>query len=1387
MDQLKTLYIPFNAQHNVFTVVRNAKISRVFCMDSIHDEVSGGRNIRFRRVKQLSEIARSPRVNPEASLSSIDENTEPNALVRPLTRDIYSLGVRHRAASLRESAKLLPIDSRMDLKASLSSESRFSLMFTPGFSDTVNDTVRMARHRSILSDSYRQSDDARALFLRQVVDNRKGVDVVSLTRKLNHVNYLRVDFKDVLMFHPNAWGFPEAALNRTVIGPLGRERDPSYGWLRQNPNRFVADMEDVVFACSSTVRSIPKETIEAICCGKVPEWLQNVSELGIDALTLTKLQTRLGRGDWELRRLLEAGLVEPSKVIVKLRDLTHPRPFEPEALSIAANIKFNVQGVAGLRLYLEKRMGSNVQLPITPFQIDAVAFQLDIFREYHFYWVARFLLTLPVPFGWSVEIVNDVRTYVKLSSGHRQQTHPYIDQFREMAASLHMAQVIWDTRGIVNIPCDDCGRPDSVLFCLRCTGFMCVDCFLKAHKNRTDHWSYPYAGCRYLTAAEVEQLEPYLHLTNVGYCNRRRFLARTNQSDKTGSCQCEWMHFESIEAYNCIVSHSDIDRAIIRSIEEGKGFYFNFATGKTIDNPNYFLAKSKNEQAMALRLQASFRGYLARRRVTNLIQGAITIQKNVRMSLARRRYRLIGKGSPLWEWMQWYDLHRRRVRMVSGITKFQAIVRRIQVQAAYQIKKRSVSSIQALMRGFFVRRHMKKLTSSAVDIQRVWRGFYYGYCRVVRMHSAASCIQSVTRGILTRKRHGEETKAAIRIQALLRGWTSRRLSEVRHRSAVLIQSFWRRFVSIVESKLDFILRFQTIVRQYEDRVRLKAMRCACILIQKNVRRHFERKTFEKRKLFLRCLEKPLSSIIACFLLASCQSCRPLHSWIRYLPEQGRSRICSLKGIIQNGICRHSNGEGLAAAIVQTVLTRLLVAGNLKPDLSHRLVVSHSVCHKFAAATATRAAWLRSHHSSDDERGLIIEKIAYSTSSLSESAIVGVVLIPFREYLNQPRLKLDSRLAFQGVDGDVAFKIIDSIGSDLGLELPSLQLAGKPTCAELVRGITKWLGEADSVKPAISEAIAYQSDFRFVTKQQVYGLWKKIGQLCRTENGASFARHVTEIESVMEECRLSLAQEHHEYVACVVVLHIVFRGLVVRELWQRAARIIQTRFRYFQSRTKRMRLLKPAITIQRFWRGLRVALTMARKDRSATTIQRNYRVVQQRCRNSKLQISVLRIQSFWRGYAQRIFLRLANSSSILIQRCFRGHLVRLVLTSPEGKEVRSSFVERLKRVANHDQVYRQVELLAYRTALEQVRRNSLTTKQNRARIMQKKFDQYRRLTSGGSKGVPRRVSVFEPPTAAKRRELWLLGHSPLHTTDRSTVSNIVTEAESIIESLKRTFA
>ena len=1315
-------------------------------------------------------------ITTSTKLESISEDVKVSKKSESFTF-LYENGVEPFYCSVRSAQALQPSNMRHAQISSRKMRARRPYLFRPGFNDGVNDCIRLDRDVCLLSTAYRENDLSRSLFFKQVTFNRDWIAMPSLVRKIDQLFYLRAEFTDVVMFHPTAWGFPEADLNPLVVGIPGRERDPMHGWLSQESRNADSEMKDALFSYNFTVRRIPQTIIDLIVSGSLPDWLQGIADIRADVSKIAPLIRSEGK-EWGVQSFLRAGLIDEEDVYLKVGELGNTRLLEPDVLDATSQTRYSVRGLNGLRSCLAAH--SRSAHPITPAQVSVMAFQLGIWGNFHYYWFALFALRYPIPNGWTLVVSENVLSYIDLKTERPSLLHPLLSQFKRLLTDWQQSEILFDVRGSFTPPCDECGTHDAVVTCCQCFDLMCVDCFLSVHERRRSHWAVPVAGCRYLTEEEAERMSHYIPATNVGFCNRRRFLARSNQSDKTGPCQCCWLHFDSDVAFDSVYAGQCVEGS-----SPDTGFFYNFESHAIVFSSDAFSKVATLEQTAALKIQKFIRGFICRQRLYAESSAAVVIQKNIRMILARRRFGRSRGDNALIVWFQMFKLRMQRDKFFKGVRLVQAHVKRIIETKRLKLKKEACVGIQAFWRGLLCRKRLQYRNECSEKIQSAWRGWFYGRKSLAIWNESTACIQARARGILARKRMQQWKNSAIIIQALVRGVLCRGHLKIRQKSAILIQTWWRRFTAINVVKGELIKEITLHAKEYDELIRTKSMNLAAVEIQRVFRGHFHRRKYFK---FLQSRisgSRSVSSIVSMFVLALTNVHDPFHHWIRYLPESLRDKLHAFKGILQRAIV--NSGDSVAECIIkEVVLDALTTCGEEEGTNDHIYWISHSICHLAGLGSKQQICGLRTipfgieipkriddpliffqnlarRHESVLDSLLRIEKINYSVCALREksgaSALTSFLLITYREFLKQPRLRPESMLTFQGVDSVSAAQLLDIVGFDLGFpELPCLEWAksvGKTCCANIEKSLKEFI----SLKlPPIIDG----RKIDFFSSDRVWRSFKLLGKFLRGHNDTEkFNRHLIEIRSLIGAARAQTDQDHYAYIVAVVLIHIVHRGLIMREMSQRAAISIQVAFKYYKTRTVVKRIKGPVLTIQRYWRGLSAALVIYRKDRAASMIQNNLRIILRLRRNEKLQSSVLFIQSVWRGAIQRKWILHLQRSALKIQKIFRGHVVRLVLGSKEGRSIRRAFRERVGMFS--DAVRMAAVKLEFRKCLEEFKVKTVASKRSRAKIAQKKIDQYRKamqaLKTSSSTPIGRgsRQSVFEPASFAirrKQRELYL---------------------------------
>ncbi|KAF4676293.1 hypothetical protein FOL47_006449 [Perkinsus chesapeaki] len=1426
---------------------------------------------------------------------------------------------RIRASTCRVAAGIEPTHMRLAIERARERGQRWTHMFRPGLNDITNESLKMGRDPCVLSNLYLYDYATREQFMRQHIRDQNGTMWFELQRKKPHLFYMRLEFVDVMMFHPDAWGLPDAG--NVVMGNAGEPYDPFHGWFHQVASNADREFTDVQFSYATRIRIVPPETFSTMALGKLPDWLQPYTELQADLSESADLIKQLqdgsedddnitramvgdndgilrGRVELTMQNLLEAGLVDEEEVYVHVDDLrrasNESRFLAPDVLGVEEE-RYSLTGLNGLRLLLRATGnpdGTKGHVVITPKQIKSMAMQLGIHGNYHYYWYCYFALKYNLPPDWEVIIRgSDVRYYVKLDRGgagafagagrrtdessrlamdQGQVCHPMLEAFREHLNDCILNDFLWDYRGFLKVKCSECGVLDSVVWCQQCTDNFCCDCYGTVHKRRKSHWAYPLPGCRYLTKAEAAMFSDALPFVNVGFCNRRRFLARDNQSDKTGPCQCQWLFFprEAFEAalQQCPADHWHLARLNPpRLAPDADGFYYSFAHDVITDDPAYIHQKSA-EQTALLKLQKFIRGALVRKRVRRQTDAVTMIASCKRMWDAQRFFGRHGSNAMILR--SWYRKFRARADYQlthQRISKVQATFRGMAERRRLMVKHMKAAKIQSYWRMKLTQKALADMNRVATDIQRVLRGYWYGRKPVRDMQEKAATIQGILRGVLVRARMQRQLKTVLRVQALVKGFLDRTALRRRVAAATRIQSCWRRWQASLEVKVMLFGELEAMEEERKRLMRTKLANLAALLLQRNLRRNLNKRLAVLMRRTRATTEKQVNTVVGQVMLALMGINNYIHPWWRHLPPAVSMQLRDLKAHLQRAIANvpieacellasemffgkkerfkdkmkavegKAGGGGrsdMAAEILLTVTKETLnmaggqlTVGRLKdittwtaysmghcavaldramPEgaFSREFVELSDVPGRGTCSVPCRAKepmmvlWkdMASLKHSHDRRMRISEENFWLLTmkglpqKVLNVTLIAETLITLREFLDQPRLQMDSNLSFQGVDATAAQQIFDLIGCEIEHRLPEDWPInyGKKTAhvvvQELLRHVKKI--EPPSIKKVAERKKARR--FAYLTRRQVLRCVQNLGVMLRNVpvDVTTTTSRTLEIQRLRELFALSRRneyQEHTPFVLGVVVIHLTLRALLARVMRHRAAIVIQTQYRYYKVITYTNRIKGPVLRMQRSWRALKAALQLVRQNTAAVTIQHNYRSVVTKRRNAALMRAVLRLQSIFRTKIHQRWINHLNTRAVLIQRFFRGHLVRSSLHG-EGSDIVRRYKKALRdlaeeRLRNKDTfpfymylVRRSYMLCQYRNAVEEHRDDVVDIKRMKARQKMMKLEQYRlhAIAKEETESKVQRLSCYEPPAFARRRVQQIRPRLALEKTSIQTV-------------------
>jgi len=894
-------------------------------------------------------------------VSPLQDIVDKEVKVPTLHRELYTEDLRVRAATIRMSHGMEPPHFRMALEESAKSGARWSQMFRPGFNDIVNETFKVGANACIFSKTYLTNKQEREQFLRMHVKDSNGILWFELQRELESIYYQRIDFVDVQMYHPLAWGFPDSSKISTP-NP-GEPIDPFHGWCARKSMDSVTEMEDVDFLYTLRKRCFPEATFQALSLGKIPAFIQQYIDIHKDTLDedeeeeLDKTATEdagSGKTLWK-DEMLDYGLREEEETRASPEEINKEQKGNSGPDVLDAQIQqFKLKGLSAMRVFLRTRgIPDNMkQCQITPKMVKDMAAQLGVRANPDLYWYCLFALRYSLAPEWEVIVKQDTRFYVHLPSDRMQIVHPMIRRFREHLEDTRQNEFLWEYRGFVQMKCSECGIPDAIVWCQQCTDYFCATCFLSSHKSARGkkHWPSPIPGCRYLTASEAARMHDHLPLLNVGFSMRRRFLARDNQSDRNGSRSGDtWLFFHA-DTFEAALLQAPEKHWFLKRLKPprlaptAEGYYYNFRNDVIADDPSHIMSKAHEQKAIAL-LQKNIRGAITRKRIQKELKAAKVIQKSKRMWDVRKVKTETARNLQLLKgWYMRYQSNEKHEKVRHRVTRFQAVWRGYTVRCEHFQTMRDITRFQAKWKGTLTRRRHQVIVTAGVTIQRTYRGRLYGRRPMQEMREAAMKIQAMARGVALREQMRGQHRAAAYAQAHWNGYQARKMTAKRLQSVVMLQRNWRRFQSQLDVKVILYDKMETVRQRFLELIRSKLEGSAAVLIQRNWRRHSEyHRVVQMRKQKAEA-DKRISTLLTAFYMAAGEIRHYIHPWWRHLPSEIQEVLSQVKASMQRTIgLVHVSGklanEEIGKRGLRVSGAEHLVYDSEQPDLVTHMLLS----------------------------------------------------------------------------------------------------------------------------------------------------------------------------------------------------------------------------------------------------------------------------------------------------------------------------------------------------------------------------------------------------------------------------------------------------------------
>ncbi|NWT33613.1 ASPM protein, partial [Cardinalis cardinalis] len=258
-----------------------------------------------------------------------------------------------------------------------------------------------------------------------------------------------------------------------------------------------------------------------------------------------------------------------------------------------------------------------------------------------------------------------------------------------------------------------------------------------------------------------------------------------------------------------------------------------------------------------IKIQSSFRAYVARKRFKTLREATMKIQALAKMRQVRKRYCALREAVLYVQ--QRYRSQRRALqfkedyrKLKRGCIRIQALVRGYLVRKQIQRWREATILLQACYRMKRDRRRYLSIYSAATVIQQRYRA-----CRKTRCHrqeflqvrKAAVCLQAAYRGYKTRKKLKLECRAAIKIQTAFRAHAARVKHKAMVQASIVIQRWYRNCKGGKRQRLNFlmtraaVLSLQAAFRGWRVRKHIQRQQVAATKIQSTFRKLMAVKKF----------------------------------------------------------------------------------------------------------------------------------------------------------------------------------------------------------------------------------------------------------------------------------------------------------------------------------------------------------------------------------------------------------------------------------------------------------------------------------------------------------------------------------------------------------------
>ncbi|KAM9283802.1 abnormal spindle-like microcephaly-associated protein [Morus bassanus] len=620
-----------------------------------------------------------------------------------------------------------------------------------------------------------------------------------------------------------------------------------------------------------------------------------------------------------------------------------------------------------------------------------------------------------------------------------------------------------------------------------------------------------------------------------------------------------------------------------------------------------------------IKIQSSYRAYIARKRFKNLKDATVKIQAFVKMRQAHKHYCALREATLYVQ--RWYRSHRYALQLKEDYRKLKEACIRIQaVVRGYLVRKQirrwreTAIFLQACYRMKRDRQRYLSIYSAAVVIQKHYRAYKKQLCQrqeFLQFKKAAVFLQAAYRGYKARKNLKLEYRAAIKIQTAFRAHAARIKYKAMVQASTMIQRWYRTYKTGNRQRLNFlrtkgaVLSLQAAFRGWKVRKHIRRQRVAATKIQSAFRKFMALKKFRLMNHAVLTIQKHYRASV-------------IGQKQRQEYVQLRNSVVRLQAIWRGKTVRKTIQKKQNLATVIQSYYRMHVNQLKYKKLRQATVVIQKYFRAYCMKKTERATYLKTKAAvlvlQSAYRGMTVRK---QLSKLNKAA--KTIQTAFRSY----RIKKDyERLRSAAILVQRHYRAIIHAKCQkqryLSLKKATVKMQATYRGVRVRRRI-------HSMHQA---AICIQATFKMHRTNIKYQAMRMAAIIIQRQYRAFCLGKVQR-------------KKYLELKKSIIILQAACRGMKVRQdlkIMHRSAAMIQSYYRMHKQQRDYRKLLLAARQIQQWFRAC--------KERD--TQVHNYMIMKS---------ATLRIQAVFRGMKTRRLIRAMSESAELIQRRFRTFLKR----------------------------------------------------------------------------------------------------------------------------------